>query len=42
MKFPILLSVPHTGWKIPSEVQNICILTKKAILDDGDAGIAQA
>jgi N-formylglutamate amidohydrolase len=41
MKLPILLSVPHAGWKIPKEVQDICILTKKDIRDDGDAGAAE-
>jgi N-formylglutamate deformylase len=41
MKLPILLSVPHAGWKIPPEVQNICILTKKDILEDGDSGAAE-
>jgi formiminoglutamase len=41
MKLPILLSVPHVGWKIPREVQDICLLTKKDILDDGDAGAAE-
>lgn len=38
MKLPILLSVSHAGWEIPPEVQDICILTKKDILEDGDAG----
>jgi N-formylglutamate deformylase len=41
MKLPILLSVPHAGWKIPPEVQDICILTKKDILEDGDAGAVE-
>ena len=41
MKLPILLSVPHAGWKIHPEVQDICILTKKDILEDGDAGAAE-
>jgi N-formylglutamate amidohydrolase len=41
MKLPILLSIPHAGWKIPSEVKDICLLTKKDILDDGDAGAAE-
>jgi len=41
MKLPILLSVPHAGWKIPPEIQEICILTQKDILDDGDAGAAE-
>ena len=41
MKLPILLSVPHAGWKIPPEVQDICILSKKDILEDGDVGAAE-
>jgi N-formylglutamate amidohydrolase len=41
MKLPILLSVPHAGWKIPAEVKDICLLTKKDILADGDAGAAE-
>jgi formiminoglutamase len=41
MKLPILLSIPHAGWRIPEEVQDICLLTKKDILDDGDAGAAE-
>ena len=41
MKLPILLSVPHAGWKIPAEVQDICILTEKDILEDGDVGAAE-
>jgi formiminoglutamase len=41
MKLPILLSVPHAGWKIPIEVQDICILTRKDVLDDGDVGAAE-
>jgi N-formylglutamate amidohydrolase len=41
MKLPILLSVPHAGWKIPPEVQDICILTEKDIIEDGDVGAAE-
>jgi N-formylglutamate amidohydrolase len=41
MKLPVLLSVPHAGWKIPPEVQDICILTKKDILEDSDVGAAE-
>ena len=41
MKFPILLSVPHAGWKIPPEVQDICILSEKDIIEDGDVGAAE-
>lgn len=41
MILPILLSVPHAGWKIPPEVQNICLLTEKDIRDDGDGGASE-
>ena len=38
MKLPILLSVPHAGWKIPAEVADICRLTAKDVREDGDGG----
>jgi formiminoglutamase len=41
MKLPILLSVPHAGWKIPLEIQDICLLTENEIRDDGDGGAAE-
>jgi N-formylglutamate amidohydrolase len=41
MKLPILLSIPHAGWKVPEVVQDVCLLTKKDILEDGDAGAAE-
>jgi formiminoglutamase len=41
MKLPILLSVPHAGWKIPPELHDICLLTEKDIRDDGDGGAAE-
>ena len=41
MKLPILLSVPHAGWKIPPEAQDVCILTEKDIIEDGDVGAAE-
>jgi hypothetical protein len=41
VKLPILLSVPHAGWKIPPEVSDICILTEKDILEDGDGGASE-
>jgi len=41
MTLPILVSIPHAGWKIPPEVQDICILTEKDILEDGDDGAAE-
>ena len=41
MKLPILLSVPHAGRRIPPEVQDVCILTEKDIIEDGDVGAAE-
>jgi N-formylglutamate amidohydrolase len=41
MKLPLLLSVPHAGWKIPPEVKDICFLNEKEILEDGDEGAAE-
>jgi N-formylglutamate amidohydrolase len=38
MKLPILLSVPHAGWRIPPQVKDICILSPQDILEDGDVG----
>ena len=38
MRLPFLLSVPHAGWKIPPEVEDICVLSQKEILEDGDVG----
>ena len=38
MKLPVLLSVPHAGKLIPPEVEEICILRQKDILEDGDVG----
>ena len=38
MKLPFLISVPHAGLNVPSEVKEICQLTKKEIIEDGDAG----
>ena len=40
IKLPILLSVPHAGLRIPPEVEDICILSRKDVLDDGDVGAA--
>lgn len=40
MKLPILMSVPHAGWKIPAEVKDICILSEGDVLEDGDEGAA--
>jgi N-formylglutamate deformylase len=38
---PLLISVPHAGTKIPSEVESISMLTPKQIIEDGDEGAAQ-
>ena len=38
MRLPFLLSVPHAGWKVPPEVEDICVLSQKEILEDGDVG----
>ena len=40
MTLPLLLSVPHAGLTVPSQVENLCLLTKKEIVEDGDEGAA--
>jgi len=40
MKLPFLISVPHAGLTVPSEVKKICQLTKEEIIEDGDIGAA--
>ena len=37
---PLLISVPHAGWKIPPEIGSRCILTEEEIIRDGDEGAA--
>jgi N-formylglutamate amidohydrolase len=41
MTLPLLLSVPHAGLIIPPEVENICALSKKEIVEDGDERAAE-
>lgn len=41
MTLPILLSVPHAGWRVPPEAQPYCQLTEAEILHDGDEGAAE-
>ena len=41
MTLPLLLSVPHAGLTVPSQVENLCLLTKKEIVEDGDEGAAE-
>lgn len=36
MKLPFLLSVPHAGREIPREVEDICLLNSREVLEDGD------
>lgn len=35
---PILLSVPHAGWRVPGEVARLCILEPEQVEADGDVG----
>jgi len=41
MTLPFLLSVPHAGLKVPSEVKDICRLDQQDIIEDGDSGAAE-
>jgi len=37
-KWPLLISLPHTGLTVPSEVSKLCLLKKEEIIQDSDAG----
>jgi formiminoglutamase len=41
MKLPFLLSVPHAGQRVPPEISDLCALTAKEILEDGDEGAGE-
>ena len=41
VKLPLLLSVPHAGLRVPSEVDGFCKLTPVQIAEDGDEGAAE-
>ena len=41
MKLPLLLSVPHAGIKVPPEVGDLCILSRRDIADDSDGGASE-
>ena len=41
MRLPVLISVPHAGLEIPTEVKDLCILGKQDIIKDGDEGAAE-
>jgi len=36
MKVPILVSIPHGGWKVADEIKEIWALSKKDAFHDGD------
>ena len=40
MSLPLLLSVPHAGTEVPTEVAAYCALTPEQIIADGDEGAA--
>ena len=41
MTLPILISIPHAGLDIPSEVKDLCILNKEEIRKDNDEGAGE-
>ncbi|NIO28641.1 MAG: N-formylglutamate amidohydrolase [Candidatus Latescibacteria bacterium] len=41
MKLPFLISVPHAGLVVPPEVEDICVLTERQIIEDGDEGASE-
>lgn len=41
MTLPILISVPHAGFEIPSEVKTHNLLTQEEIICDGDEGASE-
>ncbi|MBU0515959.1 MAG: N-formylglutamate amidohydrolase [Proteobacteria bacterium] len=41
MTLPLLISVPHAGLEVPSEVADDCLLTPEEIMADGDEGAAE-
>ncbi|MFH1739698.1 MAG: N-formylglutamate amidohydrolase [bacterium] len=41
MTLPILVSVPHAGWRIPKEAVPYCRLTDEEIAADGDGGASE-
>jgi formiminoglutamase len=41
MPLPILLSVPHSGLRVPDDARPYCILSPEQIAKDGDEGVAK-
>lgn len=37
MALPVLISIPHGGWRVPEEVRDLVALTPQEILEDNDA-----
>lgn len=41
MTLPFLVSVPHAGLRVPSEIEGLCILKEEDIIKDGDEGASE-
>ena len=41
MTLPLVVSVPHAGLRVPTEVASVCALTPEEVADDGDGGAAE-
>lgn len=41
MTLPLLVSVPHSGLRVPDEVEDLCVLSEKDIIRDSDEGAAE-
>lgn len=40
MTLPLLISLPHAGLRVPTEVESICALSRDELVRDGDEGAA--
>ena len=41
MTLPLVVSVPHAGLRVPSEIESTCALAPEEVADDGDGGAAE-
>jgi formiminoglutamase len=41
VKLPLLISLPHAGLRVPDEVADLCLLSEREIVEDGDVGAAE-
>ena len=41
MTLPLVVSVPHAGLRVPTEVASVCALTPEEVAADGDGGAAE-